>query len=241
MKRFLAALQTDVKVQFRNRLYSLGIGVGIVIAIGLSQLASDESLRYVIPALMLIVVGGSTMVYVGGMIIFERDDRTLDALNVSPLRPAEYLWAKIISLSTLATIESIVMIGGAMLIMKFSGEITLPRFQYLIAGIAAIGIIYTLLGIILIVRFDKITDFLFPMAAAAVILQLPAFYFLGLVRHPVLLAIPTSAPTVLIQGAYVELTAGEMVYSIGYTSLLIAALTLWAFRAYDRHMVSGAG
>lgn len=241
MTRLLTAMKTDVTVQVRTNLYAIGIGAGVLVAGALAWLASPEQLPSFVPALMLIGTGGSTLLYVAGMILFEKDEGTLNANIVSPMRTSEYLWSKIITLTSLATLESVVMIGGAMLIMSFSNEIKLPNIPILLAGIVAIGVVYTLIGIVLVVRFDKITDYLIPMAGVAVVLELPFLYFLGWVKHPILLIIPTSAPTVLMQGAYMQLPAWEWFYAIGYTAALVISLTIWAERAFHTHVIMKVG
>ena len=241
MSRLLSAMKNDVIIQVRTQLYTIGIAAGIIVAVTVSQLATPAQLFSIMPTLMLLVVGGSTLVYVAALIIFERDEGTLNAVIVSPLRTSEYLWSKIITLTMLATVEAVVMIGGAMGIMRVSDALALPNVPLLLAGIVAIGVIYTLIGIVLIGRFDKITDFLVPMAGIAVVLQLPFLYFLGWVEHPLLLAIPTSAPTVLMQGAYVELAPWEWGYGIGYTAVLITVLSIWAYRAFQTHIIMKVG
>lgn len=241
MNRLLAAMKMDVTLQLRTQLYSIGIGAGVLVAVVLAWLARPEQLSSLIPTLMLLVVGGSTMLYVAAMILFEKEQGTLKATIVSPIRPSEYLWAKIITLTGLATVESLVMIGGAMVIMSFSDELMLPNMPLLLLGIVGIGIIYTLIGIVMIVRYDKITEFLIPLTAVAVILQLPFLYFLGWVDHPLFLLIPTSAPTVLMQAAYGPLTGWEWVYGVGYTAVLLIGLTIWAQRAFETHIIAKGG
>ncbi|MFQ5408881.1 MAG: ABC transporter permease [Anaerolineales bacterium] len=241
MTRLLTAMKTDVTVQIRTNLYAIGIGAGAIVAAALAWLASPEQLFTLVPTLMLLVVGGSTLLYVAAMIIFEKEQGTLNATIVSPLRTSEYLWSKILTLTALATLEATVMIGGALLIMRFSGDVLLPNVPLLLIGVIAIGVIYTLVGIVLVVRFDTITDYLIPMAGVAVILQLPFLYFLGWITNPVFLVIPTSAPTLLMQGAYVHLEAWEWVYGIGYTFALIVGLTIWAHRAFRAHLVVKVG
>lgn len=223
-------------IQYRNKLYAIGIAIGVILAIAISQLAGPGSLPAVIPTVMLLVIGGSTLFYVGGMILFEHDEGTLSALMVSPLHASEYLWSKIITLTILTTIESVVMNAGALLIMSRSSEITLPAIPILLAGIAGIAIIYTLVGIILIVRYQTITDFLIPMAGVAVILQLPFLHFLGVVEHPLFLIIPTSAPTVLMQGAFIYLQVWEWWYGVFYTIVSITGLWVWVYRAFQKHI-----
>ena len=144
-------------------------------------------------------------------------------------------------LSLLATIESVVMVGLAMVIMLFSATIQMPNILLLLLGIVAIGVLYTLIGIIMIVRYQSITDFLFPMAGVVVVLQVPFLHFLHVVEHPLFLAVPTSAPTLLMQGAYTALDTWEWVYGIGYSALWIGVLSVWAIRAFRHHVIAQAG
>ncbi|WP_420627625.1 hypothetical protein [Candidatus Leptofilum sp.] len=241
MSRLLSTMKTDVVVQVRTNLYTIGVVAGVITAVVLSQLASPDQMVSLVPTLMLLVVGGSTLLYVAAMILFEKDEGTLWAMIVSPVRPSEYLWSKIITLTALATFESVVMIAGTMLIMQFTGGISLPNIPLLLLGIVAIGILYTLTGIVLVVRYTSITDFLLPMAAIAVILQLPFLYFLGWVEHWLLLLIPTSAPTMLMVGAYRPLAGWEWAYGLVGTAVLIVGLTIWAYRAFQTHIIEKVG
>lgn len=241
MKRIFNMMKTDVMLQFRTKLYHIGIGAGVLVAAVMAWLAEPEQMFSYVPALLLLVVGGSTLLYVAAMIVFEKEQGTLNATIVSPLRTSEYLWSKIITLTFLATLEGVIMVGGAMVIMSFWNDVPVPNIPFLLLGIVLIGIIYTLVGILLIVRYDKITDFLIPMAGVAVILQLPFVYFLGWVKLPFLLAIPTSAPTVLMQGAYTALAGWEWVYGVGYTAVLLIGLTIWAHRAFHKHIIMKVG
>ncbi len=241
MSRIVSAMKNDVRVQVRNKLYTIGISVALILAVALSQLAGPTQLPTIVPALMLIIIGGSTLLYVAGIIIFEKEESTLHAIIVSPLRSSEYLWAKIITLTALATLESILMIGGAYLIMGYSHPISWPNIPILVFGILSIGVIYTLIGIILIVRYDRITDFLIPMAAVATILQIPFVHFWGIFEHWAFLLIPTTAPTMIIQGAFTPLAAWEWIYAISYSALLIAGLSYWAARAFHHHILLKVG
>jgi fluoroquinolone transport system permease protein len=241
MKRLFCAIKTDIVIQFRNKLYTIGIFVGLILAAAISQLAGPATLSEAIPTVMLLVIGGSTLFYVGGIIVFERDEGTLSALIASPLRVSEYLWSKIITLTLLATLESVVMTAGAMAIMSRIYDFALPNVPILLSGIIGIAILYTLAGIILIVRYRSVTDFLIPMAGLAVILQLPFLYFLGVVEHPLFLVIPTSAPTVLMQGAFVDLQTWKWIYGIFYTILLISGFGYWAYQAFQKHIIFKAG
>lgn len=241
MNRFIAAMKVDVMVQMRNNLYAIGIVVALITAAMLAWLGSADQLPALVPTLMLLVVGGTTFLYVGAMIFFEKDQGTLNATIVSPMRPFEYLWSKIITLTGLATLEASIMIGVGLLIISFSESLSLPNIPLLLLGIIIMGILYTLGGIILMVRYEKITDYLVPLALIAGILQLPFLYFWGVFEFPFFLIIPTSAPAMLMRGAFVPLTAGEWIYGIGYSAVLLIALSLWAYRAFHTHIIMKIG
>lgn len=241
MTRLVTAIKTDLIVQLRNQLYTIGIGVAVLVAVVFAWLAGPDQLYSIVPALLLMFVGGTTFFYVGAMIFFEKEQGTLNANMVSPMRASEYLWSKILTLSALATLEAAIIIGLSMIIMSFSSDLDLPNMFLLLLGIVAIGVIYTLSGIIVIVRYDRITDFLIPLAFIVGVLQLPFLHFWGVVTHPMFLVIPTSAPTMIIRGAYIQLASWEWVYAVGYTALLIIGLTNWAYRAFHVHIIEKVG
>lgn len=241
MTRLLMTMRNDVTVQFRNNLYYIGIFVAVLIAVLLSRLVTGDALGSSVPNLMLALLGGSTMLYVAGMILFEKDEGTINALIVTPLNTSEYLGSKIITLTALATIEAMVSIIGAILILSNAGEVILPNFPILLLGIIALGAQYTLFGIILIVRYESITDFLVPVIAISLVLLLPGLYFSGIITSPVLLIIPSAAPTMIIQGAFTELSVAEWAYALGYTVALMGLMIVWAHRAFHTHIIMKVG
>jgi len=46
---------------------------------------------------------------------------------------------------------------------------------------------------------------------------------------------------VLMQGAYGPLQGWEWVYAVGYTAVIIISLTIWAQRAFDKHIIMKGG
>lgn len=241
MSRLMAAMKTDITIQNRNSLYRIGIGIALLSGYIVSQITTAAALPTMIPIIMLFVVGGSTLLYVAGLLIFEKDEGTLNALIVSPLRRSEYLWSKIITLSFLATLESAILIGLSVYLLSLSNTIASFNIPILFIGIVVMAVAYTLLGIILIVRYKQITDFLVPVLVLAIILQAPFLYFSGLIPNPLFLLIPTSAPTMLMQGAWGNLELWQWVYALGYSAVQLVVLTLWAFRAFYTHIVMKVG
>ncbi|MEM6284426.1 MAG: hypothetical protein AAF787_19700 [Chloroflexota bacterium] len=236
MTRLISTIQTDFTVQVRNRLYAIGLAVAVIIAFILSWITTGDELARTVPTMMLLTLGGSTLLYVAGLILFEKDEGTLSALIVSPLTVREYLTSKVITLTGLASLEGIVMIAGAAALL---GMEVLTSFNVfvLLLGMMAIGVVYTLLGIVVIVRHNSITDFLVPVLFIATILQAPAFHFTGLLESYAWYIIPTTAQTLIMQAAWEPLAAWEWVYALVYTAMTIGVLYAWSLRAFHAHIV----
>ncbi len=240
MNRTLAAMRTDVALQARNQLYAISVGMAVLLAGALAWLSSPAQLHGTVPMGILFVVGGSTLLYVLAMVILEKDDGTLQAVVVSPLRPAEYITAKVITLSALATGEGVIIAAGTILWVGRDGGVSWPSPIFLV-GVFALGVIHTYIGVILVVRHRRIMEAILPAGAIATLLQVPGLYFVGAIDHPVILAIPSTAPCMLVRAAFVELTPAQWLYAIGYSAVLLVVLRRWAHGAYLRHVVSKGG
>ncbi|PCI85836.1 MAG: hypothetical protein COB24_11655 [Hyphomicrobiales bacterium] len=238
MKRLMNEIKTGMVVQFRNGLYHVGIGVGVLVAIVVSQLISANILSLTMVGIMLLIIGGSTLLYVAAILMFERDEDTISATIVSPLTIAEYIVAKTVSLTILATLESFVSFGGALVIMYFQGvEFEIPNVLILIISLFAICIIFVLMGIILAVRYKSITDFIMPMAVVIIFLQIPIFYFVDFTDSWLLLLFPVSPPTMMMLGAFGQMQNWQYIYSIGYSVICIIGLFYWAKAAFAKHVI----
>lgn len=234
MKRLLATIRNDITVQAKNRLYAIGIFASVLVGIPLSVVTNANNLERALPATLLLVTGGTTLLYVAGMILFEKDEGTINAQIVTPLRTSEYLLSKIISLTLLATVESLVLIG---ITSRFQGYNLIP----VIIGVLLVGMMYVLTGIVMIVRYKSITDFLIPAIVVSVVMQAPALFILNVIPSQVFMLIPTTAPVTLMQSGWNALTSFEWIYALAYSLIVIAALAIWARSAFQRHIVLKAG
>lgn len=238
-RRVLAAMRADMLVQGRNQLYAISVFVSVLMAAALILFASSENLARIVPMAILFIAGGSTLLYVTGMLTLERDDGVLAALSVSPLRPWEYILAKTVTLSLLTFIEGVIIVAGAWgWLWRSDHELAIPGWEVL-PGIFGLGVLHVLAGFVLVVRYRRFMDALIPMSLIAVVFQLPAFYFLGALKSRLWLCMPTGAPAMLIRGGFASLQLWEWVYAVGGTALATAALWFWALRAYDRYVVQG--
>ena len=241
MMRLVPTFKNDARVQVRNRLYIIGPVIALATGFLLAQLTRAADLVRVVPVLAILVVGGSTMLYVAGLIIFEKDEGTLNALIVSPLRASEYLLSKVVTLTLLAALETAIIIGALLAVIGTREALPTFNVPLLAAGIGVIGVIYTLAGVIIITRYTSLTDAIVPLGFAGGVLQLPFLHFLEVVDLPVLLAFPTSGPAMLVQAAFRPLAGWEWAYALGYTAVIVVGLAWWAGRVFKTQIVLKAG
>lgn len=232
MNRTLSMMKLDAIVQFRNKFYYVGIGLSLLLALLITQFFQQEQLGEVLPLFFLFAVGGTTLIYVAGLVIFEKGEHTLDAVLVSPLRLDEYMISKMVTLTGIATLESLI-------IVALSAGFTGYNVALLFAGVVLMGALLVPVGIIMIVRYDSVTDFLMPVLGVALVLELPFLYFMGINTSPIWLLIPTAAPTMLMWGGWHTLELWQLVYGFGYTLLWMLGLYVWAKRAFFHHIILG--
>ncbi len=237
MNRLTTTIQKDMIVQIRNHIYTISLSLAILFSVLFSIILKAEHIKTVIPATMLLIVGGTTLVFIGGLVLDEKENGILSALILSPLKIGEYLWSKIITLTLLSTIEVGIMIGGPIAYFYYSGGTPLPNLIILFFGVLVLNLLYTLLGIGLTVRYKKITDYMLPIVMIMIVLQLPIIFFGNVLKSPFFLVIPSSAPVMVIQGAFEKLASWEWIYAIGYNIIILSGLIKWAFQSYDRHIV----
>ena len=233
MSRFTQSLQLDTKLQTKNQLYAITVGAAVAVGVALGYFFSQESLKIVIPIFFLFAAAGTGYLFVAALILFEKQEHTLDALIVTPLRPNEYLSSKVLSLSLLAFIEGGIILGIAWAFW-YGFDFGWP---WLFAGLVSMQVIMTIIGIIVVVRYDRINDFLMPTLLIAMISQLPVLAAIGLWEPFIFYMIPTYPPFLLMRAAYESIPTWQIIYGIVASAAWIGGLYYWAFKAFDKHII----
>jgi fluoroquinolone transport system permease protein len=192
----LNVLRWDVVLQARNGFYwASGFLVVMISALLLSIPAAARANSAVwVPALVTINLQITTFFFVAGLILLERDEGTLAALAVSPLSASGYLAMRAFTLTALAAAETlaIVWIGFG------SGG----SWWLLLAGTAALGVIYTGCGAAVAARYESVNALLLPASAFVTLLLLPLLAHFGLAPRVLFLVHPLEPPITLLRAAY---------------------------------------
>ncbi len=224
MSRIVATLRRDVLTQARSGFYVVGGFLTLVWITLFSFIPADfraeHAARFVaafVPINSLI----TTFFFVGALVLLERNEGTLLGILVTPLRPAEYLLAKVVTLSVLASVETLLV-----LLFAFGAGGNLPL---LVTSTLLVGVVYTLLGFVAVTPFDTITDYLLPMTGYVVLMLLPVLSLWW--NHPLFYAHPLTPLVTALRATY-NPTAGLLVYGVGGTLILAIVAFTWANRAF---------
>jgi fluoroquinolone transport system permease protein len=228
MTRLLTMIRWDVTLQVRNGFYLATAFVTVVWAFILGQ-AGGLDLRWLLPALLVGNLLLGTFYFIGGLVLLERGEGTLIAQVVTPLRIGEYLTAKVITLTALALVETLVLVP---LLIGWDFNLVL-----LGAGVALAGVLYCLAGFIAVARYTAINEYLLPSGAVVALLWVPLLADLAGWRPALLYLHPMSAPLVLIRAALGPALPEQVLYGLGYAGLWIVLLAWGSRRAFRRWMI----
>ncbi len=230
LRRIGSMLRWDMQIQMRYGLYTVYAIITALYVAGV--LAVPTAVRPI--AITWVVFSDPVflgMFFIGALVLFEKSDGVLDALTVSPLGRREYLVSKVLSLTALSTITSLIV------------AVVGPEFDVMLflLGVVLSSVLFVLIGFVAVARFDTINAYLLTALLYLLPTVFPLVGFIG-IDHPVLYLIPTKATLLLLGGAFevgTPITGLELIYSIGYLLVWIGLAGVLADRAFKRHIVHG--
>ncbi len=232
MSRFMTALRLDVLTQQRYNLFYGAAFAALVWIVALRALPRDL-LPVAVPLVVFFDLAVVGFYFLAAAVLFEKGEETLCALIVTPLRFSEYIAAKLVSLSMLAVLMSLVVI------------VTTYGFGFdwllVLLGVALMSCISLLLGFISVAPFRSFTNFLIPSQLPAIILYIPLLDAFGVLHHPLFYLLPSYGPLLLIQGAFDHIATWQIGYAVVAGTLWIVALAWLAQRMFDRYIVARQG
>lgn len=209
-------LKTEISLQWRQGfwlVYFVFTAIYVTVLLNL-----PEKNRMLVS--LILILSDTTMlgvIFIGALILLEKQQAVIQSLFVTPLEPSRYIWSKTISLSLIAVCMSIL--------------VYLPVWHFtaysllLLACIAFTAGTFVLLGLGLAVRVDTINQYFGLMMGASMLLILPVLPYLLLEQHPAFLFLPYVASLDLMLGARESLPLWRIF-------LDIILLVSWGYLAY---------
>ena len=225
MSRLRGALRADVLVQRRQGYWAAAAFVAAMWT-AIAKALPGAARADVLATLVLGSATITTFYFVAGLVLYERSERVLDALAVTPLRSGEYLASKVLTLTVLALVEALAVAG-----LVRNGDV---RWLWLVAGVVLLGTFYTLLGVVVVARYDSVNKFVMPSVLWVAVSQLPLLDSLHLWSPVFLLAWPTAGGLVLVTTAFgVEPTWRDGL-AVAWALVAMSGLFVVARRAVGR-------
>ena len=232
MKRLLATIVCDVRLQVRNGFYYAAGFVAIIYIFVLRQLPI-ELVRLHMPLIILSNLLMNTFYFIGGLVLLEKGEGSLWARIVTPLRHSEYLASKVASLTILSVLEN-------MLIVVAGFGIELQPFPMLLSLILAAAI-YSLTGFIAVSKYDSINEYLFPSFLYTCAFIPPSLQSVGLIDSWFMYLHPLQGAFVLAKASFGPIANWEWAYGIGTSALWIWLFFAWSMRSFGRFIVATEG
>ncbi len=207
--RWAAVVQNDVRFQIR---YGFYYACFFIVAVYIAILCNvPAGIR--VPLLLFLLFTDTCVMgffFVGGLVLLEKDQRIQNVLSVTPMSVKEYVTGKIVSLSLIAFLTSVV--------------ITLPvagwpaHWMHFCTGIICSSVFYTALGLIIVVRSKNLNHYFFRSIIYSLLLWIPVLDFFRIVQSPLFYFWPTKAALVLLGAAFDDYPFNDVLPA--YTGLL---------------------
>jgi hypothetical protein len=230
MKELLSTLRWDALVQARNGFYWASGFVVVVIGTLLLLLpaAARSDPAGWVPAILAVNLQITTFFFAAGLVLLERDEGTLVALAVSPLSAGAHLAARTISLTVLATIETV-----AVVLVGFG---SIGSWPLILIGTAALGLVYTCCGVAIATRYGSLNALLLPASIFVSLLLLPLLPHFGLAPRQLFLIHPVEPALSMIRAGYGVGDYREIVFGIVGSVAWGTAAFAWGQHRLDRLM-----
>ena len=232
MSRLWSTVQWDWRLQWRQGIMVVAALLLLVWGALFSQVDS-AFLPYLLPPVLYLDLSIFGFYFMAGLLYLEKADGVLAALVVTPMRRWHSLVAKIVTLSLLGLLMSILFVG---VLHRES-----VNWAALLIGVLLNSVLFVLASFLLAVRYDAINEFLIPSICVLALAQVPFVDFYGLWSGWPLYLLPFQSSLLLIRGAFEPLAVWQWLYALGYVLLCIGVGFWWSLRVFEHFVVRSAG
>jgi len=217
-------LKTDISLQWRQGFWLVYFVVAALYILVLLNLPGESRMMV---SLILILMDTSVLgsIFIGALVLLEKQQSVIHSLFVTPLEPAGYVWSKTLSLSLIATVMSILVY---LPVWEFSAYTLLLLLTVIVTAIT-----FALLGLGLVAGVETINQYFGVQMGVSMLFILPVIPYLLLHQHPAFLFLPYIASLDLMLGVLQPRPAWRMIVDL----LCMGAWGWLAFR-YALHRVN---
>lgn len=231
MNQILHILRHDWRVLLRNKMVGISAVITLVYMIVLKGLShfgiADKALVMIVfndPALL-------GFLFVGVIVLFEKNENTLQALAVVPLKASNYILSKTIVLSGISVICSFA--------MAFFASGTNFNMIYFFFGALLTTVLFSFLGFILIANVSTFNGFILKAVGFLIFLSTPLLGYFEVVPREWFLLVPTQPCIDLFRMSFQnDVSWSVIVYAYMVLSFWITLGFILALRLFKKNLKS---
>ncbi len=178
--RVKTLLFSDIRFQFKYGFYFVYL-VFSILYISL-LFAFPESWKQKAAILMIFTDPAAMGLYfMGSIILFEKSERVLNSIALSPVKPSEYVFSKLVSIGIISTVVG--------LILGFCGQVD-ANPVYFTVGVFLCSCLFSSLGLMVACKTITLNQFVLATIPVEILINVPAVVWLfgmkksGLLFHP---------------------------------------------------------
>ena len=230
MNKLLSMVLWDLRLQARYNIVTVTCVVTAlyVLVFRAVPAAREEDI------LILLLYSDPSMLgfmFIGALVLFEKDANILRALTVTPLRTSQYLWSKAISLTLIVV--------PASLVMGIAARGAGLSFGYLLLAVILSSLLFIMIGFSGVARVTTFNQYIIVVPLFLAPLCLPFLNLFGVTDTYWLYLVPSQASLLLFQAAYRAVPPVKLVYAVLYLALWIGLAYAAAARSFEAYIVRG--
>jgi fluoroquinolone transport system permease protein len=209
-------LKKEITLQWRQGFWLVYFVISAIYVVVLLNLPEKNRL---LVSLILILTDTTMLgvIFIGALVLLEKQQAVIQSLFVTPLEPSRYIWSKTISLSLIAICMSVLVYLPARTFNTYT--------PLLLGTITFTAATFVMLGLGLAAKIDTINQYFGIQMGVSMLLILPVLPYMLLDQHPVFLFLPYVASLDLMLGARSPLPMWRILLDV---ILLLA----WGYVAY---------
>lgn len=218
MNQFIHFLKHDFRLLNRNKIIMISVLVSILYIATFKGLSSLGDMQQI---LVLVIFNDPALLgflFIGVMMLFEKNENTLQVLAVSPFSERSYILSKSVALTIIATF--------CCLAMAFASKGTNFNFIHFILASIMTSMLFSFLGFIAVAAENSFNTYILKALGYLVIFSAPFLGYFGVTDRIWYLLIPTQPAIDLYEASFSEkVSMGRIIYDY-------LALTGWCFLGY---------
>ncbi len=163
-----ALLFGDIRFQFKYGFYFIYFILSLLYISLIFALPADWRK----PAGLLMIFSDPAamgLYFMGAIVLFEKSQRVLDSLVISPVKPTEYVLSKLLSIAVISTAV------GLILGLVSNG---ISNFPYFLLGVFLCSCLFSSVGLMVASRISTLNAFIIATIPAELLINIPAVAYL---------------------------------------------------------------